>query len=633
MSALSDWYDANLKDKVDNAYSSFEDFAGSSAGNAILAYLMKDLSNSDVTRAGFQGKVEDRTAVQSRVADTADPFRRPGSSGRRYFSDVEFVKDKDDNVAQAKARTDAQAEALRIENRDNPYGPVATAYRLQQSAPAGTYDTTAKATNRGIFSGYNPYSETAGVGLGLGALPFADPAVAEATAQAEAGAGAQASQLAIADANQQGSQMALPYAMGGGVQQLAGGRYLNGMTDGMADDVPSSIGGVQPAALSDGEFVIPADVVSHLGNGSSNAGAKVLDDMMSNVRKERTGNPEQGKQINPKQVMAQGGIAGFANGGLSSLVNSKGSVRNFSGVDPGTETGSESSLSNWAGEEVVDALGDAGGLRDKEYEAYDGPLTAGESDLQSDAFEAASDIDTSGFGDLDEEGVQDLMNPYMDAALDPQIRAEQERAAIQRRDNAARMAQAGSFGGSRQAILDSMGQRDSAQTQADIRARGYSDAFTQARDQFGKDRQFGLDALQKQADLGGTQREIEAEGIAADKAQFDEERLYPYKNLSWYMSLLSGMPLEAQNSNYAEMSDFEQFKQTMDYLTGTGGGLDLLKQTTAVDYTPVANDTLANLATQYGMDLNDLIMLNPGIDPTTALDPATDIKVSRGKIT
>ena len=189
MSALSDWYDANLKDKVDNAYSSFEDFAGSSAGNAILAYLMKDLSNSDVTRAGFQGKVEDRTAVQSRVADTADPFRRPGSSGRRYFSDVEFVKDKDDNVAQAKARTDAQAEALRIENRDNPYGPVATAYRLQQSAPAGTYDTTAKATNRGIFSGYNPYSETAGVGLGLGALPFADPAVAEATAQAEAGAG------------------------------------------------------------------------------------------------------------------------------------------------------------------------------------------------------------------------------------------------------------------------------------------------------------------------------------------------------------------------------------------------------------------------------------------------------------
>ena len=657
MSALSDWYDANLKDKVDNAYSSFEDFAGSSAGGAILAYLMKDLTDTDVTRAGFQGKVEDRTAVQSRVADTADPFRRPGSSGRRYFSDVEFVKDKDDNVAQAKARTDAQAEALRIENRDNPYGPVATAYRLQQATPNATYDTTARATNRGIFSGYNPYSETAGVGVGLGALPFADPAVAEATAQAEAGAGAQASQLAIADANQQGSQMALPYAMGGsvlpygepekekeeivvrhkynmggGVQQLAGGRYLNGMTDGMADDVPSSIGGVQPAALSDGEFVIPADVVSHLGNGSSNAGAKVLDDMMSNVRKERTGNPEQGKQINPKQVMAQGGIAGFANGGLSSLVNSKGPVRNFSGADVGTETGSESSLSNWAGSEVVDALGDAGGLRDKEYEAYDGPLTAGESDLQSDAFEAASDIDTSGFGDLDEEGVQDLMNPYMDAALDPQIRAEQERAAIQRRDNAARMAQAGSFGGSRQAILDSMGQRDSAQTQADIRARGYSDAFTQARDQFGKDRQFGLDALQKQADLGGTQREIEAEGIAADKAQFDEERLYPYKNLSWYMSLLSGLPLEAQNSNYAEASEFSKYMETLDYL-GEEGGLDFLKTQAAVDYDTVAGDTLANLASKYGMSEADLLMLNPTItDPTAAIADGTTIKVNRGKI-
>ena len=105
------------------------------------------------------------------------------------------------------------------------------------------------------------------------------------------------------------------FNQGGGVMQLGGGRYLDGMTDGMADEVPSSIDGVQPAALSDGEFVIPADVVSHLGNGSSNAGAKVLDDMMSNVRQERTGNSKQGKQIDPRQVMAQGGLAGYAHGG------------------------------------------------------------------------------------------------------------------------------------------------------------------------------------------------------------------------------------------------------------------------------------------------------------------------------
>jgi hypothetical protein len=89
----------------------------------------------------------------------------------------------------------------------------------------------------------------------------------------------------------------------GGIANLAKGRYLNGSTDGMADQIPASIDGKQPAALSDGEFVIPADVVSHLGNGNSDAGAKVLEQMMARTRKERTGNSKQGKQINPRNVL------------------------------------------------------------------------------------------------------------------------------------------------------------------------------------------------------------------------------------------------------------------------------------------------------------------------------------------
>ena len=92
--------------------------------------------------------------------------------------------------------------------------------------------------------------------------------------------------------------MYLEYAQGG----IAGahkGYYLGGKTDGMADDVPARIDGNQEARLSDGEFVIPADVVSHLGNGNSDAGADQLHSMMDGVRKARTGNPEQGKQINP----------------------------------------------------------------------------------------------------------------------------------------------------------------------------------------------------------------------------------------------------------------------------------------------------------------------------------------------
>jgi len=89
----------------------------------------------------------------------------------------------------------------------------------------------------------------------------------------------------------------------GGIATLKEGKYLNGATDGMADKVRANIDGVQEARLSDGEFVIPADVVSHLGNGNSDAGAKVLKDMMARVRKARTGSTKQGKEIDPKKYM------------------------------------------------------------------------------------------------------------------------------------------------------------------------------------------------------------------------------------------------------------------------------------------------------------------------------------------
>ena len=79
--------------------------------------------------------------------------------------------------------------------------------------------------------------------------------------------------------------------------------YLGGPTDGMADQVPAHIDNKRPAALSDGEFVIPADVVSHLGNGNSNAGAQRLYKMMDDIREARTGNREQGIQINPNKFM------------------------------------------------------------------------------------------------------------------------------------------------------------------------------------------------------------------------------------------------------------------------------------------------------------------------------------------
>jgi hypothetical protein len=104
-----------------------------------------------------------------------------------------------------------------------------------------------------------------------------------------------------------------PVAMaGGGMTYMeAGGttgptglpRDVTGTGDGMSDSVPATIEGVQEARLADGEFVIPADVVADIGNGSSDAGSKKLYDMMDRIRKARHGTTEQPPEINAEKLM------------------------------------------------------------------------------------------------------------------------------------------------------------------------------------------------------------------------------------------------------------------------------------------------------------------------------------------
>ncbi len=89
----------------------------------------------------------------------------------------------------------------------------------------------------------------------------------------------------------------------GGYASGGNPRLLKGPGDGMSDNIPATIGDRQPARLADGEFVVPADVVSHLGNGSTDAGAKHLYNMMDKVRKARTGNKKQGKQIKASKFL------------------------------------------------------------------------------------------------------------------------------------------------------------------------------------------------------------------------------------------------------------------------------------------------------------------------------------------
>lgn len=88
-----------------------------------------------------------------------------------------------------------------------------------------------------------------------------------------------------------------------GVINAAQGRYLKGPGDGMSDSIAATINNKQPARLADGEFVVPADVVSHLGNGSSDAGAKKLYKMMDKVRVARTGKKQQAPAVKTDKFM------------------------------------------------------------------------------------------------------------------------------------------------------------------------------------------------------------------------------------------------------------------------------------------------------------------------------------------
>ena len=135
--------------------------------------------------------------------------------------------------------------------------------------------------------------------------------VAAMTRLKKAGKRANVGIAAIPMSTQAGALNLPTSAAGGGIMQAnlgsyaAGGnpRLLRGPGDGMSDNIPATIGGKQPARLADGEFVVPADVVSHLGNGSTDAGAKKLHAMMDKVRMDRTGRKKQAPAVKAKKYI------------------------------------------------------------------------------------------------------------------------------------------------------------------------------------------------------------------------------------------------------------------------------------------------------------------------------------------
>lgn len=467
--------------------------------------------------SGYQGGVPVLNSYRQQVANTYDPNRRPGSGGRRYFSDVIYAPE-----AQGAAATDLvqkQADALERRNAANP---------ADQNMPVYNYKTAADIAKSGIYSG-TPSMPT----------PTYD----------------------------RSKYLSIPAPVGkaeGGLMEMAQGRYLRGETDGMEDKIPATIDKDQPARLSHGEFVIPADVVSHLGNGNSDAGAKHLYKMMDKIRQARTGTKKQGKQINAEKFMpkfAKGGIASFQTGGVTA---------------PAGTSGQDQNLATWAGPGVTDYLSRGQALSKEGYQAYTGPLTAGESELQNKAFTNAGNLNIptgqmgaftpSTFG---ADQANAYMNPYLQAALDPVLKEQRRQAEINNLGGMGSLTKAGAFGGGRQAVMESEGLRNLLDLQTKTLGEGYRTAYDKAADQFNKEQnfglqaqtaanQYGLQALTEQAGLGAQQRGITAEGIEADRKQFEEEKLDPYKKVEFAQKLYSGLPITAGSYDVPQQNTLQQ---------------------------------------------------------------------------
>jgi hypothetical protein len=246
--------------------------------------------------------------------------------------------------------------------------------------------------------------------------------------------------------------------------------------------------------------------------------------------------------------------------------------------DPiGSPASTTESLSGWAAPYVTGMLAKGEALANQPYQAYGGPLTAGQSGLQTQAFQglAGLTLPTQQMGGFTPTSftsgstAQDYMSPFMNAALEPQIAEAQRQAEIQRVQNASRLGKAGAFGGSRQAIMESEGQRNLLRNLADIYGTGMQTAYTQGMGQFNTEQdraqqaqdltnRYGLAALGAQQIAGGQQRDIEQQGVAADYAQFKEERDDPYKKVQYQQSLLQNLPISATEREYIGQSDVSE---------------------------------------------------------------------------
>jgi hypothetical protein len=272
---------------IDNPFlGAFEDMAPSNinwggllaAGAGGVAGLLGGGGSQKPT--GYQGKVPVYQAIRQQVPMTEqDPARRPGSGGRQYFTNTQYLPKSDaTGIAAAQQAMQQQSDAIAAANVAPTQGQRAAMLNAAQS----------------IYPMYVPQSATPYSEAPESPPVSNEPSSADETTNWMAG-----------DGGYRGGHIP-EFAQGGLLGLAQGGStgyYLGGKTDGMADKIPATIANKQPAKLSHGEFVVPADCVSALGSGNSEAGAKVLYDMMDRIRKHAHGTKKQIKPANLKKTL------------------------------------------------------------------------------------------------------------------------------------------------------------------------------------------------------------------------------------------------------------------------------------------------------------------------------------------
>jgi len=231
----------------------------------------------------------------STTTPTGEP-RRPGSAGRRYFTDTTYTPTGETMAAERLSPVNVPVRTTTPVAPETQEQRIAKAQGIINSLPPEVVERLLSS----LFSGLgisNSGTTTAG------SKPPSNPTPIDPNTIRGPLVGPVTPEQMMGNPYANDPRPGATTLAQGGAVPAGRGYYLGGATDGMADQIPATIDGTQQAALSDGEFVIPADVVSHLGNGNSDAGAKQLYSMMDRVRQARTGRQEQGRKIAPNKFI------------------------------------------------------------------------------------------------------------------------------------------------------------------------------------------------------------------------------------------------------------------------------------------------------------------------------------------